>query len=201
LTINPPTDRSRFESGVPHIRNNIKSGHRPSNKDSAGPYSSISRSFCSSSETRLLMRCRVTSSGRFRTSSRYLMIFISSPVRSFFEGICVHTPPVYDGEATRLFQNVQGNGGSLWDSGFKKSHSQNLKATTNHQAGWKGASTPGSIGTARELRTFSRTDRRPLTACLLRVNRFVSAMSAVSPLYPPMNGHRESGPTGPLSAQ
>jgi len=151
--------------------------------------------------SRLLMRCRVTSSGRFRTSSRYLMIFISSSIRSFFEGICVHTPPVYDGEATRLFQNVQGNGGSLWDSGFKKSHSQNLKATTNHQAGWKGASTPGSIGTARELRTFSRTDRRPLTACLLRVNRFVSAMSAVSPLYPPMNGHRESGPTGPLSAQ
>jgi hypothetical protein len=65
------------------------------------------------------MRCRVTSSGAFRASSRYFMIFILSSTRSVFEGICV--PPVYDGEATRLFQNVQGNVGSLiWDSGFKK---------------------------------------------------------------------------------
>jgi len=47
------------------------------------PYSSISRSFRSSSATNSLMRALVTSSPACRASARYFMIFISSSTRSF----------------------------------------------------------------------------------------------------------------------
>jgi hypothetical protein len=49
-------------------------------------YSSISRSFSSSSATTPLIRRIVSWSGACRASARYFMIFISSSTRSFFEG-------------------------------------------------------------------------------------------------------------------